>query len=87
MPLPFHTVSSSAFLSIAIEMARRTLTLFRLSRALFSAITTSPVVVPWMTVYRLVSLNWSMASGACRFEITSRSPDSIAAFMALASAK
>ena len=38
---------------------------------LLIAIVTSPSVLPSMTVNRLVSLNWSIVSGACRLEMMS----------------
>jgi hypothetical protein len=64
-------VSSTAWWSIAMAIARRTRTSLVGPEALFMARVTSPLVVPSITWKRLSPSNWASASGACTVPMTS----------------
>ena len=87
LPRPAKHVSSKALWSIAIRIACRVRRSLKTGRELLNDSSTSPFVVPSITWYLSLLVNWLSASGACTVPITLIVPVSSALFSAVGSLK
>src|SRR4051812_46607842 len=87
LPRPAKQVPSNALWSIACRMAWRTRMSLKTGLELLKDSTTSPFVVPSITWYLLLLVNWLSDSGACTVPITLIVPVSSALFSGVGSLK